>query len=169
MSHPQRALWLSLQLALLLTCLSPARAQNESKQYSAKGGAFTFSAPSAFQDIGDAPPSALVALEVPGFGVSFLSERQAAEEVEADAAQTQAKKKLTESGAKILGSAKANLAGKPAFSLLVGGVKKGKESLFVYNLRSDYWYVFVLNYPEGQRKDAADLWQMIAPSIKFKS
>jgi hypothetical protein len=53
--------------------------------------------------------------------------------------------------------------------MLVGGVREGKESLFVYNLRSDYWYVFVLNYPEGQRKDAADLWKMIAPTIKFKS
>lgn len=159
--------FMTLCLALLLVAAGPVQSQNEAKKYSAKNGAFTFSAPSAFQDIANAPPNALVALEVPGFGVSFLSQREKAEQVEADAAQTQAKKKLMESGATILGSARADLAGRPAFSMLVGGVKSGKESLFVYNLRPDYWYVFVLNYPEGQRKDAADLWKMIAPTIKF--
>jgi hypothetical protein len=156
-------------LVLLLFCLTPAAAQNEPKTFSAKNGAFTFSAPAAFQDISNAPPNALVALEVPGFGVSFLSQREKAEEVETEAAQSQARKRLTESGATVLGTARADLAGRPAFSMLVGGVREGKESLFVYNLRSDYWYVFVLNYPEGQRKDAADLWKMIAPTIKFKS
>lgn len=165
---PRASLYHHSLIWLLLAFTSAAWGQNEPKQYRASNGAFTFSAPAAFEAIADAPASALVALEVPGFGVSFMSQREKAEDVEADAAQTQAKKKLTESGARILGSAKASLAGKPAFSLLVGGVKAGRESLFVYNLRSDYWYVFVLNYPEGQRKDAADLWQMIAPTIKFQ-
>ena len=155
-------------LLVLLVVAYPAQAQNEAKPFSAKNGSFSFKAPAAFEQIGDAPPSALVALEVPGFGVSFMCTREPAEDVEVEAAQGQAKKKLAESGADIRGGAKAALAGKPAFSLLVGGIKQGKESLFVYNLRSDFWYVFVLNYPEGQRKDAADLWKMIAPTIKFK-
>lgn len=165
-----RKLPLLLTLCLLSLAFAPsALAQNESKQYKAKNGAFSFKAPAAFQEISDAPASAIVALEVPGFGVSFLVERHEAEELETDKAITQAKTELGKSGATILGSARANLASKPAFSLLVGGVKQGKESLFVYNLRSDYWYVFVLNYPSGQRKDAADLWKMIAPTIKFAS
>lgn len=155
-------------LALLLVA-APALAQNEARQYTARNGAFTFSAPSAFQDIQDAPKDSLVALEVPGFGVSFMAQREKAEDVEVDKALGQAKKKLLESGATVIGTAKADLASRPAFSMLVGGVKKDRESLFVYNLRSDFWYVFVLNYPTGQRKDAADLWKMIAPTIKFKS
>ena len=152
-----------------MTLLASAWAQNESKQYAAKNGSFTFSAPSAFKDIPDSPKNTLVAVEVPGFGVSFLAQREKAEDLALDLALTQAKKKLSESGATIIGSAKADLAAKPAFSLLVGGVRADRESLFVYNLRSDYWYVFVLNYPLGQRKDAADLWKAIAPTIKFKS
>ncbi len=161
---------LLLTLCLLWGASAPvALAQNEAKQFKAKNGAFSFKAPAAFQEISDAPGSAIVALEVPGFGVSFLAERHPAEELETEKAMTQAKTELGKNGATILGSATANLASKPAFSLLVGGVKQGKESLFVYNLRSDFWYVFVLNYPSGQRKDASDLWKMIAPTIKFAS
>jgi hypothetical protein len=159
-----------LTLALVLLTLAAAQAQNEAKQYSAKNGIFTFQAPAAFEPIEPPPPNTLVALEVPAFGLSFLAQREKPEELESpDLALAHVKEKLAESGASVLGSARANLASKPAFSVLVGGVKSGKESLFVYNLRSDYWYVFVLNYPAGQRKDAADLWQMIAPTIKFKS
>lgn len=167
--HFPPKLHMLLSLLLLTVGLTPAVAQNEPKQYAAKDGAFTFSAPSAFQDIPNAPGGAIVALEVPGFGVSILAERQEAEELETAQAADRAKTELSKNGAKVIGSATANLAGKPAFSLLVGGVKAGRESLFVYNLRSDYWYVFVLNYPEGQRKDASDLWKMIAPTIKFRS
>jgi hypothetical protein len=101
-------------LVRLLFCLTPAAAQNEPKTFSAKNGAFTFSAPAAFQDISNAPPNALVALEVPGFGVSFLSQREKAEEVETEAAQSQARKRLTESGATVLGTARADLAGPPS-------------------------------------------------------
>lgn len=159
----------ALLLLLLLGGALPAVAQNETKQFSAKNGAFTFKAPAAFKEIPDAPKDSLVALEVPGFGVSFLAQREKAEDVEVDKALGQAKKKVLEGGANVIGTARADLASKPAFSMLVGGVKKDRESLFVYNLRSDFWYVFVLNYPAGQRKDAADLWKLIAPTIKFKA
>lgn len=170
MSHtPFRAFTLLLLAAALWAAVLPAGAQNEKKQYAARNGAFTFKAPAAFRDIVNAPKNALVALEVPGHGVSFMAQREKAEEVETDLALAQAKKNFSQGGATILGSARAKLASAPAFSVLVGGVKPGRESLFVYNLRSDYWYVFVLNYPEGQRKDAAELWQDIAPSITFKT
>lgn len=155
--------WSLLCLCLLL---NPAVAQN--KDFSAKNGVFSLKAPAAFQTISDAPPNALIALEVPGYGVSFLSERQEAVELETEVFATEMKKKLSDSGAKILGSAQATLAGRPAVSFLVGGVKSGKESLFVFNTRADHTYVFVLNYPTGSRKDAAELWQDIGPSIKFK-
>lgn len=155
------------QIFLALMALSTiALAQN--KEFSASNGAFSFKAPAAFQKIGDAPPNALVALEVPGYGVSFLSERQEAVELETSTFATEMKKKLSDSGAQILGSAQADLGGRPAVSFLVGGVKKGKESLFVFNTRADHTYVFVLNYPVGSRKDAAELWQDIAPTITFK-
>lgn len=153
-------------LLALLAVTSLASAQN--KEYSASNGAFSFKAPAAFQKISGAPPNALVALEVPGYGVSFLSERQEAVELETETFATEMKKKLSDSGAQILGSAQANLGGRPAVSFLVGGVKAGKESLFVFNTRSDHTYVFVLNYPVGSRQDAAELWQDIAPTIKFK-
>ena len=160
---------LALLLLMLIGGALPAAAQNETRQFSAKNGAFTFKAPAAFKDIPDAPKDSLVALEVPGFGVSFLAQREKAEDVEIDKALGQAKKKVTEGGATVIGTAKADLASKPAFSMLIGGVRKDRESLFVYNLRSDFWYVFVLNYPTGQRKDAADLWKMIAPTIRFNA
>lgn len=165
MQSPFFLRWLPLLLALLAVT-SSASAQN--KDFSASNGAFSFKAPAAFQKISDAPPNALVALEVPGYGVSFLSERQEAVELETETFATEMKKKLSDSGAQILGSAQANLGGRPAVSFLVGGVKAGKESLFVFNTRADHTYVFVLNYPVGSRKDAAELWQDIAPTIKFK-
>lgn len=157
--------WCCLWLALGLS----SAAQNELRPYSARNGAFSFQAPSAFRDSAHAAKNELVDLEVPGFGVSLIAQREKAEEVEVDQALDRARQSLSDSGATILGSAKAQLASRPAFSLLVGGVKPGVESLFVYNLRSDYWYVFVLNYPQGQRQDAADLWKVIAPTIRFHS
>ena len=151
---------------LLLLATSTAQAQN--KDFSASNGAFSFKAPAAFQKVSDAPPSALIALEVPGYGVSFLSERQEVVELETDVFAKEMRKKLSDSGAQVLGSAQANLEGRPAVSFLVGGVKAGKESLFVFNTRADHTYVFVLNYPVGSRQDAAELWQDIAPTIRFK-
>ena len=159
----RRILWICLAFGLLL---GPVSAEN--KEFSASNGAFSFKAPAAFQKISGAPPNALVALEVPGYGVSFLSERQEAIELETETFATEMKKKLSDSGAQILGSAQATLAGRPAVSFLVGGVKTGKESLFVFNTRADHTYIFVLNYPVGSRQDAAELWQDIGPSIKFK-
>lgn len=156
-------------LALLLILLSsPAPAQNELKTYTAKNGALSFSAPAAFQSIADVSPSAIVAIEVASFGVSFLATREKAEELEQEMFMPELKKRLLEGGAKVLGSAAAKIDGMPAYSFIVGGVKPGRESLFVYNIRKDFWYVFILNYPQGQRKDASDLWKLIGPSIKFK-
>lgn len=164
-STTRRIILCLLALALVVA----AKGQNELKKYSAKNSAFTLSAPSAFQTITDASAETMIALEVPNFGVSLLATREKAEELEAEKFVPELKKRLIKGGATVLGSAAAKLDGQPAYSFLVGGVKANRESLFVYNMRHDFWYVFVLNYPQGQRKDAADLWKLIAPTIRFKA
>ncbi len=155
-----------LALVAVWLCTGSTWAQNA--VYKASDNSFSLKAPSAFQAITPAPANSLMAVEVPGHGVSILAECNDAIELETSKFTSEMKKKLSDGGATILGSAEANLQGKPAISFLVGGVKAGKESLFVFNLRADHTYLFVLNYPEGSRQDAAELWRDIAPTISFK-
>jgi hypothetical protein len=151
--------------------LAPAPAQNALKEYAAKTGDFTFKAPSAFKDIVPAPANAIVAVEVTNPEVSFLASKDSRSKEEDTDITTFADymaESFTKSGAKVRAKAKGTLCGMPAVSFLIGGRKAGRESLMVFNLRKGYTYSFVLNYPEKQRKDGQELWEQIAPTIKFK-
>lgn len=167
MTTSPKSLNLRLLVMLAATWLISGSAWAQNAVYKATDSSFSLKAPSAFQAISPTPANALLALEVPGSGVSILAEGNEAIELETSKFTSEMKKKLSDGGATILGSAEANLQGKPAISFLVGGVKAGKESLFVFNLRADHTYLFVLNYPEGSRQDAAELWRDIAPTISF--
>lgn len=157
---------LVLFLTLMLLAQS-AVAQNEKRQYIANNNSFRLSAPSAFMEIKPTPKPAIFAIEVASFGVSLLVSTSDPVEIETKEFAKGMKERLSKGGAQILGSETGKLQGKPTVRLLVGGVKPGKESLFVYNLREDAVYGFILNYPVGSRQDAQELWNDIAPSIVF--
>lgn len=157
-------IWIWLFVALLL---GTASAQTEKQRYHANNKSFSLAAPSAFQEIYPMPKDAIFGIEVARLGVSILVSTSEPVEIETKKFAKGMKKKLTEGGARILGTVTSDLHGKPAVSFIVGGVKPGKESFFVFNLRPDAVYGFILNYPDGQRQDAKELWDDVYPSIVF--
>ena len=50
---------------------------------------------------------------------------------------------------------------------MLWGESSPSHPLFVFNQRPDAVFVFVLNYPSGQRTQAAGIWNQIAPTFKF--
>lgn len=160
----------SLQVTLIsiafLAVMSLASAQGSNFQ--ATDFSFTVQLPSEFGPADDPPSHAILAVEIPGREISLFCSKEKADQVDGEILAEQLKRRLYDNGAQIYGSAKAPLANKPAASFLVGGIKEGKESLFVYNSRPDAMYVFVLNYPKGDRQVAAKLWNQMAPTFKFK-
>lgn len=128
---------------------------------------FTVQLPADFGPAEDPPAGAILAVEIPGRGISLFCSKEKAEQIDQDILAEQLKRRLYDNGAQIYGKAKATLGGKPAASFLVGGIKPGKESLFVYNSRPDSLYVFVLNYPKADRQLAAKMWNQMAPTFKF--
>lgn len=151
-------------LLMLLLCLAPACADTT---VPANDGSFWVQLPDSFGPV--ANPAGILDVEMPGGSVSLICKKGEAVELEPELFAEKQKRMLFDNGAQIFGTASSTLAGKPACSFLVGGVKEGKESLFVFNQREDAVYVFVLNYPTGQRQDAARLWNQIAPTFKFAS
>ena len=153
-------------LCLLLLLCSVGLAQ--SSVYQASDQSFSVTLPSAFASAGSPPDNTVLAVEVPNSGVSLFCTKGEAVELDPSVFADQMKRNLYDGGAQIYGNAQATLGQAPASSFLVGGVAPGKESLFVFNQRSDSVYTFVLNYPVGQRETAAKLWDAIAPSFKFR-
>lgn len=151
----------------LLCLLTMGLAFAQGSVYQAKDNSFSVNLPSDFGPAVDPPTHAILAVEIPNRGISLFCSKEQAEEIDAEILAEQAKRNLYDNGAQIHGKSKSTLAGKPAASFLVGGIKPGKESLFVYNTRPDALYVFVLNYPQGDRQTAAQIWNRLAPSFKF--
>ena len=158
---------LQLLFFVFATLFLVSEAWAEGNMVQATDQSFSVKLPATFRQDPNPPSQAILATVIPNSGVSLYCSKQAAEEVGADVFAEQAKRNLYDNGAQIYGKAKATLDNKPAASFLVGGIKEGKESLFVYNTREDALYVFVLNYPKGQRKMAAGLWNEIAPTFHF--
>lgn len=154
----------SLFLALMLTLTVAVSAQNT---VTSSDGSFWVTLPEGFGPAGNPPASAVLAVERPGSGVSLFCEKGEAVNLDPKLYADKQKQMLFDNGAQIHGSRSSTLAEQPACSFLVGGVAQGKESLFVFNQRDDALYAFVLNYPQGQRQEAAKLWNQIAPTFKF--
>lgn len=152
---------------LVLSLLLSGLALSESSVYQAVDHSFSVKLPAGFGPASDPPSHAILAVEIPGRGISLFCTKEKAEEIEAEVLAEQAKRNLYDNGAQIHGKSKSTLGNKPAASFLVGGIKAGKESLFVYNTRPDALYVFVLNYPKADRETAAKLWNQLAPTFKF--
>lgn len=154
--------------SLVLFCLMLlGLALAQGSVYQATDHSFSVNLPAEFGPAADPPGHAVLAVEIPNRGISLFCTKEKAEELDAEILAEQAKRNLYDNGAQIHGKSKSTLAGKPAASFLVGGVKQGKESLFVYNTRPDALYVFVLNYPQNDRQTAAQIWNRLAPSFKF--
>ena len=154
-------------LLLLLWLSAGASASAETVSYSAIDKSFTFRAPSGFQATNKAQ-GAILDLEIPGTGVSLVAINGKAVEVELETFASQMKMNINDAGGSVLGSVDATLDGQPAVSFLVAGIKPGKESFFVYNLRKDAVYTFVFNYPKGSRSEAVKVWKELAPTLKFR-
>lgn len=155
---------LAVLLASLI-CLSSVQA--EEVVHRASDQSFSVRLPARFEPSASPPSGTVLSVEVPGTRVFLDCSKSEAVELDGSVFADKMKRNLFDAGAQIYGKAKAPLAGKPAASFLVGGIRPGKESLFVFNQRPDAVYTFVLNYPVGQRKQASKLWNSIAPSFKF--
>ncbi|HIB69217.1 MAG TPA: hypothetical protein EYO33_30075 [Phycisphaerales bacterium] len=160
----QFAIWTKLiALCFLLSAASWA----QDVLFHAEDQSFSVNLPSHFQPSNSPPNGTVLALETQGGFSLFCSK---GEPVELDAGQfaERMKRNLYDGGAQILGKAQKPLAGQPAASFLVGGVVKGKESLFIFNQRPDAVYTFVFNYPVGQRQKASGIWNQASPTFKFR-
>jgi hypothetical protein len=155
---------ISFILTLLCALVIGAAAQTT---FPSSDGSFWVNLPNNFGPAGNPPASAILAVEIPNTGVSLFCEKGEAVELAPELYADKQKQMLFDNGAQIFGSRNSSLAEKPACSFLVGGIAEGKESLFVFNQRDDGVYAFVLNYPTGQRQQAASLWNQIAPTFKF--
>lgn len=154
-------------LVVMLLCLSALQAQQT--VFQASDHSFSVKLPGGFGPASSPPNNTILAAQMGNSGITLFSTKDEAISVGIDAFAEKMKQNLYDSGAQIHGKAKAPLAGMPAASFLVGGVVSGKESLFVFNQRDDAVYTFVLNYPVGERKKAATMWNAIAPTFQFQN
>ncbi|MFA5506100.1 MAG: hypothetical protein WC314_06350 [Vulcanimicrobiota bacterium] len=152
-----------LTLLFTLTVSVPAL----SRTLSSSDGSFWVDLPAGFGPASDPPANTILAVEVPGSGISLFAQKGDPVEMDPTEYADRQKRMLFDNGAQIHGTTTSTLAERPACSFLVAGVAQGKESLFVFNQRQNAVYVFVLNYPVGQRQKAAGLWDQIAPTLKF--
>lgn len=164
----QRFSLAKFSLVGVLLAASVALAAAQGVVYQATDQSFSVQLPAGFGPADSPPANTLLAVEVPNSGMSLFCTKGEAVELEQEVFAEKMKQNLFDGGAQIHGKARASLAGKPASSFLVGGVARGKESLFVFNQREDAVYTFVFNYPEGQREKAAGMWNKIAPTFKFR-
>ena len=146
-----------------LTLSAPA----QTNTVPATDGSFWVNLPQNFGPAGSPPSGTILAVEIPNSGISLFAQKGEAVELDPELYADKQKQMLYDNGAQIFGSANSTLAGHPACSFLVGGQVQGKESLFVFNQRPEAAFVFVLNYPTGQRSKAAGIWNQIAPTFKF--
>lgn len=135
--------------------------------FQASDQSFSIKLPASFAPSTSPPSGTILAVEASG-GVSLFCSKQEPVELDAQQFADRMKRNLFDAGAQIFGKARRPLGEHPAASFLVGGVVEGKESLFVYNQRPDGVYTFVLNYPVGQRKQAAGVWNQASSNLKFK-
>jgi hypothetical protein len=154
-------------LCLLLLGLQPGIAQENS--FHSSDNSFSISLPADFGPASSPPGDTIFAVESPSRQITLFCSKAEAVEIGIDAFAEKMKRNLYDGGAQIHGKAKAPLASQPAASYLVGGVVPNKESLFIFNLRPDGVYTFVLNYPTGQRKQAGQVWNALAPAFKFRA
>ncbi len=155
-------------LALFISILlQGATALAQEVVFQASDQSFSVSLPANFGPASSPPSNTLLALEAPS-KFSLFCQKGEAVELDDGLFAEKMKQNLYDGGAQIFGKARAPLAEQPAASFLVGGVVPGIESLFVFNKRPDAVYTFVLNYPSGQRTQAASLWKQIAPSFQFR-
>lgn len=157
----------TVALMISICLLWAASALAESITYTATDQSFAFKAPAGFKTVQEVR-GAILDLEIPGAGVSLVTVRQEAVEVDLKTFASQMKMNINDSGGSVLGTVDASLDGQPAVSFLVAGIKPGKESFFVYNLRKDAVYTFVFNYPKGSRSEAVKLWKELSPTLKFR-
>ncbi len=157
------SLWALAPIFALLTLWSWA----EPQRVTATDKSLSLVVPADFKPVASPPDDTLIAYEVPNGEVSLFVTTGEKVDFGADDFAEHMQIRLEAGGAEIIGTAQATLGGKPAVSFLVGKVKPGKESLFVFNLRDDEVCLFILNYPAGSRSGAATLWQAIAPTITF--
>lgn len=152
---------------LLVSFLCVSALQAEEVVHRASDQSFSVRLPARFEPSPSPPSNTVLSVEVPGTKVFLDCSKSEAVVLEGQVFADKMKRNLFDAGAQIHGKARASLAGKPAASFLVGGIRPGKESLFVFNQRPDAVYTFVLNYPVGQRSQASKLWNQVAPTFKF--
>lgn len=156
---------ISLILLLVSLCFGVSLAQT---MFVATDQSFSVALPTEFGPELSPPAEAILAAERPQGDYSIYCIKGEAVDLEPQIYGEQVKRTLYDSGAQIHGQSQATLAGRPATSFLIAGVSEGKESLFVFNQREDAVYTFILNYPVGQRDRAANIWDGMVPSIKFR-
>ena len=156
-----------LVILLSIVCALTLSASAQSNTVPSTDGSFWVNLPQSFGPAGSPPTGTILAVEIPNSGVSLFAQKGEAVELDPKMYADRQKQMLYDNGAQVFGSASSKLAGHPACSFLVGGQVQGKESLFVFNQRPDAVFVFVLNYPSGQRTQAAGIWHQIAPTFKF--
>ena len=154
-------------ILLSILCALAVSAPAQSNTVPSTDGSFWVKLPESFGPAGKPPSGTILAVEIPDSGISLFAQKGEAAELDPKLYADKQKQLLYDNGAQVFGSASSTLAGAPACSFLVGGQVQGKESLFVFNQRPDAVFVFVLNYPSGQRTRAAEIWNQIAPTFKF--
>lgn len=152
-------------LFIFFLATGPAPAE---QSHQAQDGSFTLSLPDGFTTMAAPPAGTVLALETPGSSFNLFFLPGEAVELEPALFAERMKRNLFDNGAQIYEKSQVEVGGVPAAKFFVGGLKPGRESIFIFIQHPKTAYTVVMNYPAGQRDQAKGMWATAAQSLKFK-